>query len=174
MPWKMRTDCRMETTVSLFGWCWRTQSKVVSILKRIKGRSLEFSAPYAERLVQELSLRTWKMITNTELPDSLWAEAMQHGKWLRKKLPSKSINQQLPLKLWGPSASIVDYYTLPTFVNPGFSLVYRPSTGANKKMLAHTVHTWFLEMESDERLCQTFNPSIWNLHIVRLADFWPC
>lgn len=114
------------------------------------------------------------MLTNTDLPDSLWAEAMQHGNWLRNRLPSKPINQALHIKYWKPNVNIVSFVVLPTFGQPGFAFIYCLSTSPNKKMFARSIHVCFVGMESNQRLCRTFDPVSQKVYVIRVSDFKPC
>lgn len=70
--------------------------RILSTSKTIYRMDSECSSVYgpqsnekAERLVQELSLTARVMMTNTNLPESLWAEAMQHDRYLKNRTPSK-------------------------------------------------------------------------------------
>lgn len=141
------------------------KGEIDSILKRIEGITLERSPPYdsksngkAERLMQELSLKSRVMMINTGLTDSLWAEAMKHGNWLRNRLPSKHIGNKPLNIIWKPNAKIIELSKLPTFGKPGFAFIYRPSTEPNKKLSACSIHVCFVRMESDGNICRTYNP----------------
>lgn len=157
------------------------KGEIVTVLQRMHGINLEWSPPYApqsngraERLMQELSLRARVMLTNTDLPDQLWAEAMHHGNWLRNRLPSKAIENDVPIGRMRPNANVVDFSTIPIFGQLGFAFVYRPSTTANRKLLARAIHVIFVGMESDERLCRTYDPQEKSIYVVRLSDFKAC
>lgn len=155
--------------------------EMVSKLQAIEGVRLEFSPAYAsqsngkaERLVQELSIRARVMMMNTNVPESLWAEAMHHGNYLRNRLPSSSIKNATPISIWKSHANIVDFSSLPTFGQPGFAFIYRSPSTANRKLLARAEHVLFVGMESDEKLCRVYKPKIDRVNVVRLADFRPC
>jgi len=58
------------------------------------GIRLEPSPPYApqsngvaERFMKELGMRSRVLLFSAKLDDTLWAEAMSHGNWLRNRLP---------------------------------------------------------------------------------------
>lgn len=112
----------------------------------------------AKRLVRELSLSARVMLTNTIPPDELWAEAMHRGNWLRNSLPSKSIGNHIPFKIWKLNANIISFTTLLTCGQLGYAFIYRVPTSSNKKLAARSMNIYFVGMESDEGLCKAYDP----------------
>lgn len=105
--------------------------EIVSVLKFLKGISLEILLPYdsqnigrAERLVQELSFHALLLLTNTGLMDDLWAEAVHHEDWLRNLLQSNSIQNFIPKQGWRPNMHIIVFTSLPTCGQREYALVY--------------------------------------------------
>lgn len=71
------------------------------------GIVLEYSPPYgsqsngvAERLIQELWKMARTLLHSTGLPTSLWGEAISHTNWLRNRLPSSRIGNEIPYTRW--------------------------------------------------------------------------
>lgn len=139
---------------------------------------LKFSPAYApqssrkaEQLVQDLSLRVRVMMTSTDLPESLWAEAMHHGSYLQNKVPLKSVNNLTPISTWKPHDQIVDFTSAHIFRQPRFSNTYRPLITANDTLLSRLTHAYFVEMKNDRRLWRVFNLQVQRDGIVRQSDF---
>lgn len=63
---------------------------------------------------------------------------------------------------------------MPTFGHPGFAYTYLSPTTGNRKFLARAEHSYFVGMESDERLCRVSNQRSNRVDIARFADFRPC
>lgn len=134
-----------------------TLQKIVGIVSEYRPTCAPQSIGKAERLVQEISLRAWVMLTNTGLLDSLWAEAIHYGNNLQNRLPSNAVNIQTPISLWKPHAQIFYFTSIPTFGQQGFAFIYRQSTTENRKLLDWAEQTYFIEVQGDKRLCCVFN-----------------
>lgn len=98
------------------------------------GIRLEYSPAYApqsngiaKRFMQELGLRCRVLLHAANFDDMLWAEAMNHGNWLRNRLPSERILGNIPMLLWDAKTRI-NFGTLPIFGQEGFAFLYTPST----------------------------------------------
>ena len=128
----------------------------------------------AERLIQELWTRTRELLFASQLPASLWAEAMSHSNWLRNRLPSSRIENQIPILMWNPSTSI-QFSKVPLFVQPGFAFKYRSDTVPNKTFLARPVafHAHFVGMESDTTILRVYVPETKSVMLTRAQDFRP-
>ena len=53
----------------------------------------------AERFMQELGMRVRDLLFTCQLPTAFWAEALIHASWCRNRLPSESVNGQIPILL---------------------------------------------------------------------------
>ena len=126
----------------------------------------------AERLIQELWARTRVLLFASQLPASLWAEVMSHANWLRNRLPSSRIENQIPILMWNPSTSI-QFSKVPLFGQPGFAFKYRSDTVPNKKFLARSVHAHFVGMESDTTILRVYVPETKSVMLTRAKDFRP-
>ena len=118
------------------------------------GIRLDYSPPYAPQSnglaeMQELGMRSRVLPIDSKLPKSLWAEAMSHGSWLRKKLPAERINRNLPILPWD-SRTRIDYGSLPRFGQPGFSFIYGSTTSPDKKLGAKAHRGHFVGLQSEE------------------------
>lgn len=100
------------------------------------------------------------LLAHSGLPDILWSEAIHHRNWLQNLLPSKLINNYISVSKRRPNVNVVNFFLLPTFGLPCFVFLYRSSSAANKKLLAREIHICFVEMESDERLWELFDPTV--------------
>ena len=60
----------------------------------------------AERLVQEHWNRARVFMFATDLPKTLWGEAMAHTNWLRNRVPSARVNFHTPLEAFDVNARI--------------------------------------------------------------------
>lgn len=98
---------------------------------------------------------------------------MQHVNWICSRLHSKSINEQLNVKIWKPNANMDDFsYSFNFWSSRGF---IRLSTFYwSKPKDAGRGCSYFVEMESDERLCRTTIAAIQKVHIVRHVNFRSC
>ena len=141
------------------------------------GIHLDPSPPYvhqsngiAERLIQELWARTRVLLFASQLPASLWAEAMNHSNWSRNCLPSSRIQDQIPILLWDPSTNI-QFSQVPVFGQPGFAFKYRSETVPNKKFPARSVHCHFLGMRSDKTIIRVYVPESKSVVLTRIQDF---
>ena len=141
------------------------------------GIHLDPSSPYAhqsngtdERLIQELWARTRVLLFASQLPASLWAEAMNHSNWLRSRLPSSRIQDQIPILLWDPSTK-VQLSQVPFFGQPGFAFKYRSETVPNKKFQARSVHGHFVSMGSDKTIIRVYVPESKSVMLTRIQDF---
>ena len=126
----------------------------------------------AERLIQELWARTRVLLFASKLPATLWAEAMYHANWLRNRLPSSRIGNQIPALLWNPSTTI-QFSKVPVFGQPGFAFKYRSDTVPNKKFLARSVHAHFVGMQSDTTILRVYVPETKSVMLTRIQDFRP-
>lgn len=124
--------------------------------------------------MQELSLRARVMLASTGPSGTFWAEAMYHGNWLRNRSPTKMIENNLPIHLWRANENVIDFSALPTFKGTGFSFIYTEQKASNEKLHATALHVCFIGIESDERLCGTYNPVNKGVYIVRRVYFKPC
>lgn len=156
------------------------RSDAIKSLQSLRGIYLEYSPRYAsesngvvERFMQELGLRSRLFLKDSGLQESLWAEAMAHGNWLRNRLPSSRVSGAIPMTIWKPNTRL-SFSRIPFFGQHGYAFIYRPKTIANKKLLARSVHSRFIGMQSDERLCRVYVSTTNEVMILRLADFRPC
>lgn len=83
--------------------------------------------------MKELGTGSRILFFGAKLTDALWAEAINHGNWVRNRLPSSSVNNNIPIFLWGASATL-SFSDLPTFVKKGFSFLYQSETRLNKNL----------------------------------------
>jgi len=142
------------------------------------GMLLEYSPAYAsqsngvaERCIQDIWKMARAMLFGSDLEVDLWAEAISHAVWLRNRLPSSAIKNNIPLNLW--SGKTPDFSTLVCFGQPGYSFIYRPHTVANKKLLVRSELTYFVGMHSTTRLYRVYCPTTKSVREVRAADFHP-
>lgn len=122
---------------------------------------------------KELSARARVILVEILMPDTIWAEDMNHGNWIGNRLSSKIINNKLPLGLWRPKANIINIVKIPTFGQPGFEFMYRSSTGPNNKLSARALHICLVGMEIDQRPYRTYDPVAKKVCVVRQTDFQP-
>lgn len=137
-------------------------SEKLKEIKRIEGVEIEYSLYYvpeingvAESLMQERGLQKRTLITNSWLSNHLWNEEMRHGNWLRSRLPSSQINGNIPIFLWKQS-TYINLGKIPYFGQIGYAFIYIPATAPNKKIIDRFIHSHFIGMESDERLCNIY------------------
>ena len=142
-----------------------------------QGIQLSPSPPYApesngisERIVQEHWTRARVLVFASKLPNSLWGEAINHANWLRNRLPSRRIDNSLPILKWNPN-TFIDFASLLAFGKPGFGFIYRAHTTAKKKLLPRSQFGNFVGMESDTRLIRMYVPNEKRVRVVRRADF---
>ena len=95
---------------------------------------------------------------------------MNHANWLRNRLPSTRIQNQIPILIWNPSTSI-QFSKVPVFGQPGFAFEYRADTVPNKKFLARSVHGHFVGMASDATLLRVYVPETKTVMLTRAQDF---
>ena len=119
------------------------------------GISLDFSPPYAsesngaaERHIQEHWTRAGVLLFASQLPNSLWAEGIAHGNWIRNRLPVKRIGGGIPTLAWDPSSRI-DFTSLLELGQPGFAFIYRLKALPQKKLLRRAAFGHFVFMHSD-------------------------
>lgn len=123
--------------------------------------------------MQELEMISRVLLTDSDLPENLWAEAMFHSKRLRNRLMASRIDGRTPLSESKPNTCI-DLTNLPNFGQQGHAFLYRSATTQNKKFIAHPVHTVFIAMQSDFRLCGVYKPSAKSIIIVGRNEFKVC
>lgn len=119
-----------------------------------------------DRLVQEYWKRALVLIFTTELPDTLWAEALFHADWLRNRVPSSRINGDIPILRCNGNVKIY-FSTLLKFGQPGFAVIYRSHTTAEKKLLPRYEYWRFFAVEGDCRIICVYIPSAQHIRIVR-------
>ena len=146
----------------------------------MNGIRLEPSPPHApesngvaERFMQELGTRARVLLFAANLPGNLWAEAMNHGNWLRNRLPSSRIHNGIPLLQWDSTAKL-KYKDLLVFGQQGFSFLYQPHFRPNRKFSARAIHGHFVAMESGSTLYRIFTPSTNKVIVTRRQDFRIC
>ena len=144
------------------------------------GIKLEYSPRYApesngvaERFMQELGLRARVMLLSSEMDKEMWGEAMNHGNWLRNRLPSERIGGNIPILEWNPYTR-VSFENIPKFGESGFAFVYRSSTAKGKKLLPRAIHGQFVGMESECSLFRIYISSMKRILKVRANDFKIC
>ena len=126
----------------------------------------------AERIVQEHWTRARVLIFASKLPSNLWGEALKHANWLRNRLPSSCVDDQLLILNWNPNTP-VEFDSLLTFGQPGFGFIYRSNTVARMKMLPRSEYGNFVGMESDRRIMRMYVPGNKQIRTIRRADFKP-
>lgn len=121
------------------------------------GMRLEYSPPHAgqsngtaERLIQEL----WKvgriMLLASRLSLALWAEAISHANWIRNKLPSSRVCMEIPFTiLFGRKPDLSPPLK---FGQPGYAFEYKSKTVKGKKLVLRWLHSFFIDVESNESL----------------------
>lgn len=127
----------------------------------------------AERAVQE----NWKISRilrhgAPHVPEEQWGEAIRHADWLRNRLPSKRIGDELPIHGWSYTAQ-VDFRVVPNWGQQGFTFIYRYGTTSNKKFLMRTQAAVFVGMKSEARLVKVYIPAMKKIREVRRQDFKP-
>lgn len=121
--------------------------------------------------MQELGTRT--LLTDSGLPNNLWSDAMEHGNWLRNRLPSARINQDIPILMWEPRTN-VKLDGLPYFRQPVYAFIYLPETTPNKKLIYRSIHFRFIGMNSDELLLKFYIAENHSTKIFRRTYFRTC
>lgn len=141
------------------------------------GIQLEPSPPYspesngvAERLVQEHWTRARVLMFGTNLPNTLWGEALTFANWLRNRLPASRIGGETPITRWNPHVK-TDFRNIPRFGQSGFAFIYRSKTASSKKLLPRSYPAQFVGMASDSRLSRVYIPATGQVKSIRLADF---
>ena len=98
---------------------------------------------------------------------------MNHGNWLRNRLPSSRIHNGIPL-LQRDSTTKLKYKDLPIFGQQRFTFLYQPHSRPNRKFSAPAIHGHFVGMESDSTLYRIFTPTTNKVIITRRQDFRIC
>lgn len=122
--------------------------------------------------MKELCTRFQVLLTDSGLPENLWAEAMSYGNWLRNRLPKHISDGNLNLVLEASYSSQGKEFAVlrPTGVCTSLLI----GLCSIQALLAQSVHSIFVDMYSDERLCRVYEPTEKGIFIVRCRDFKLC
>jgi len=121
-------------------------------------------------LVKEHWTRARVILFASNLPTKLWPEAIEHGNWLRNRLPATRIQGDIPILRWD-SRYRVKYTNLLEFGTPGFAYIYRSHTATGKKLLPRSIYGHFVGMASDTTLIKVYIPQTKQIIHVRRNDF---
>lgn len=151
---------------------------MIAILETIDSVKLECCPVYAsnssgkaELLVQALSVRAHVIMTNTDISESLWAEAMPHGSRYQNRMPLTSVNNLAPIGIGKSQPHIAQFPSLSIFRKPRFAYIYHPLTSTNRNLITGSTSVYFVLMKSDKRLCQAVSPQLERVDIVKLSNF---
>lgn len=97
---------------------------------------------------------------------------MHHGNWLLNRLLFEIIIVGIPILSW-KSNTVISFNRIPVFEDCLFGLISNPSTVPNQNLTARSVHSHFVGVESDERLCRVMEPNRKLTLIFHLRDFLP-
>lgn len=127
----------------------------------------------ADHLVQGILTRTCVLpFGSSVVPFNLWGEALANENWLRNRLPSSHINEDIPIHR-SDKKTLIDLKNLLPFGQPGYAFIYYPHTQPGKKLLPRSDLCHFFGMESDIRLVRMYVPANNTVRIVRPKDFHP-
>ena len=106
------------------------------------------------------------MLFAENLPNSLWPEVIEHGNWLRSRLPASRINDDIPIKRWDTGAR-VDYKSSLEFGTTGFAFIYFSDSAKGKKFHPRAILGKFVDMESSTRLIKVYITKTKEIYTVR-------
>lgn len=91
---------------------------------------------------------------------------------LLNRMPSKSIEGEIPTLRWDPT-TIIDFTTLLPFGQHGSGSIYQSNSAAERKLLPRYECANFVGMESDTRLIRIYVPADNKVKLILRVDFKP-
>lgn len=126
------------------------------------------SSNAAERLIQGLSKLMMFFPLVSELPFSLWDEAISHANWLRNHLPASGVNMKFPYMLrYGTQPELS---TLMDFGTKTYAFRYRSDSLLGKGFLPRIVFGYFVGMDSNNTILRIYHPPEKQVRPWRQAD----
>ena len=100
--------------------------------------------------------RTFTLVSN--LPNQVCEEAIYFSNWLRNRLTSKRIRNDIPIFLLNANTR-TDFSRVIELGRKGFAYAYGSDTTPNKKLLPRSILGCFVSMKSDTQLYRVCIPN---------------